>query len=256
MALSTQEFMELQAYIQSLEDDNQQLQAALRDLLNNLSHDLRTPLAAIKNSLYLLGKHLDDPKRDHYLDVLNQQTNRMDQLLSDIATLSRLDSRATTFELQRLDLNRVLDTLLERYESPIVEKNHTVLRRFAPELPDVLADEVKISRAFGHLLENAIHYTPYGGHITLGTLAREEQVIVEITDNGAGISKEALPHIFDSFFREDSARSTTTGRAGLGLAIARRIIENHSGSISVESEVGIGTCFRVVFPALPRINQI
>ncbi|MBZ0309654.1 MAG: HAMP domain-containing histidine kinase [Anaerolineae bacterium] len=147
MALDTQEFIELQAYIQSLETDNQHLQATLRDLLNNLSHDLRTPLAAVKNSLYLLEKHLDDAKRSHYLDILNAQTTRMEQLLSDISTLSRLESRATTFELQRLNLNWVLDALLERYATLIREKNHTVSRRFAPELPRVLADEVKISRA-------------------------------------------------------------------------------------------------------------
>lgn len=267
MARSTQEVLALQAHIQQLEAENQRLQASLhqqnrttediksgvlRDLLNNLSHDIRTPLSNIKTSIYLLRKAMDEAKRDRYLDVLQEEADHLELLVEDICSLTRLDNRATIFEIRRSNINLILETILERYTAQIREQSHTVACRLASELPPVMIDEGKIARAFSYLIENAIHYTPKGGIITVSSSLYDGRVVVEIIDNGAGISQEALPHIFDTFYREDKARSTSTGRAGLGLAIAHRIIENHNGKIEVESEVGVGSCFRILLPALVR----
>lgn len=257
--------LEMQAYIQKLELENQQLQAslsqehalrdnarleALNEVLGNLSHDIRTPLAAIRNSIYLLKKVTDEDKRSHFLATLEDQSEHLEQLLFDICSLTRLDSRITVFEIQRCNLNDLLAMVLERLSPLIAEKSHQVVCDFAGGLPNVLVDEDKLARAFYHILENAIYYTPSHGRIAVRTFLDGGYLMVEISDNGMGISRHALSRIFESFYREDSARSTATGRAGLGLSIARRIIENHSGRIQVDSEVGVGSTFRVTLMPL------
>lgn len=260
MIPETDNMLDLHAYVHKLEVDNQRLQAsldsqhqllerikldALKELLSNLSHDFRTPLTSIRNSIYLLRKLDDEEKREHYLDILQEQSEHLEQLLLDVCSLTRLDTQVTIFEIQRANINVLLEAVLKNLAPLIEEKRHTVVCNFAPDLPLTLVDESKMARAFHHIIENALYYTPPGGQVMITTSIQGEHLIVEVIDNGMGISYQALARIFDTFYREDKARSTATGRAGLGLAIARRIIENHSGSIDVESEVGVGSTFRV-----------
>jgi signal transduction histidine kinase len=129
-----------------------------------------------------------------------------------------------------------------------VLKNLTVFKHVQDDVPDVPGDQVELERLLTNLVHNAIRYTPPGGSVTLKTFALKSQVVVEIADTGIGISKDDLPHIFEHFFRADTARSMEKAGTGLGLAIAKRIVEVHDGTLEVESTLGEGTTFRLALP--------
>ncbi len=223
----------------------------LRRFISDASHDLRTPLSVMRTSLYLLKRTLPEvqfEKGQSHVQLLDEQIKRIETLLNDLLTMSNLDrADADTFEFRYCDINALMKQLIDDYEETIEQKKHTV--ELVPgEVPNIQADTQKLRRAFEALLDNAINYTPDGGHITITTSKSEVDVVVEVKDNGIGINAIDLPHIFDRFYRVDKARRLEKGGMGLGLAIARRVVQVHSGKISAESTVGEGSKFRVRLP--------
>lgn len=216
--------------------------------LSDVSHDIRTPLSVMSTSLYLLRRN-STPAQQAQLDTLEVQTAHIHRLIEDMFTLSRLDLAKTEFTFACHDMN-VIAREVAFAQQAAVNRKHQVLHLDLWDSPvEAQVDHVEMLRALQHLVANAISYTPDGDTIRLKTFARDHQAIVEVHDNGIGISADDLPRIFDRFFRADKARSTETGGTGLGLSITRKIIEAHGGSIEVESEPGQGSVFRVILPA-------
>lgn len=225
----------------------------LRQFISNLSHDLKTPLSVIKLNLSLLQRITNPQKQEELIETINLQTQRLEKLIQDILTVSRLD-QVPEFEFEPIDLN-VLVRNIEEQLSPLArQKNLAITSDLMPDLELLLADKDELARALVNLIENAITYTT-NGTIAIRTHLDIDGVIFEVSDTGIGISPLQLLHIFERFYRADEARSNHTGGTGLGLAIVKRIIDMHGGIIEVESVLGVGSTFRIKLPFIAKAEH-
>ncbi|MEP6987474.1 MAG: ATP-binding protein, partial [Chloroflexota bacterium] len=220
----------------------------LQRFIHDMSHDFRTPLAVISSSLYLLLKHTDPQKQQLYANRAEQQILRLDKLLEELLQMEHLDQGEITFQFSLTEINAFLAPLIREYETIAISKQITV--EFVSDTASYFAriDEVEFARVMTKLMDNAVAYTPEGGHITIRTGTEGNWVIVSVQDTGIGIAASDLPHIFERFYRADQARPTETGGSGLGLSIVQKIIEAHDGSIEIESTVGQGSRFSIKLP--------
>ncbi len=228
----------------------------LQRFIGDASHDLKTPLTTIKTSLYILSSpKVTKSMRKRHLETLASQAARLEKLLEDMLSMSRLDEEIN-LKYKPTDLNTLMQNMVTRYTLAAKQKGHTI--EFDPQanLPIVLADGVHLYKAIGAVITNAINYTADGGTIIIRTAAQPQtqQVIIEIQDNGMGIGVIDLPHIFKRFYRADKARNSDKGGAGLGLALAKKIIEAHQGYIEVESTIDEGSTFRIFLPIVNTDN--
>lgn len=222
----------------------------LRQFVQNASHDIRTPLSSIRLSLELLDATLYEEQKPR-LEKLRQQTHHLERILLDMLELTQLDA---TDQLVRkpVDLVKLVAYVHDRASQEAQHFNHTFVYESGSDDLAVLADDHYLERAIKGIVENALHYTNHGGTITLRTYAQDGHAVIEVADNGIGIAASEIPLIFERFYRVDSARNTTSGRAGLGLAITKHIVALHDGRIDVESTLGIGSIFRIVIPQTTR----
>jgi signal transduction histidine kinase len=220
----------------------------LADFIRDTSHDFRTPLSTINTSLYLLKKIKDNPaQRQWHIEVIERQAARLEKLIDGLMTMSRLDS-SMAFTFRSIDLIALINDIVTQFD-PEIDEKHLAFDLVVPdEMLPVQADESEISRAVTELVQNAIQFTPAGGHVIVSLEAKEKDIIIDVCDNGIGIEEHDLPRIFDTLYRVDKSRSTDTGGIGLGLAIARKIIEKHGGHIEVSSTPGQGSTFQIVLP--------
>jgi PAS domain S-box-containing protein len=223
----------------------------LSEFIRDISHDVRTPLTAIHTSLYLLRRLDDDPeRRDQHYDRIEQQAARLQELLEAMLTLARLD-QDEGFEFRTVDVNAAVTDVSSRM-GPLVEARHlTLTHELHPDLPLIQADKDELQRALLNLLGNAVRFTPEAGAVTVRTAARADHVLIEVQDTGVGIAPADQERIFERFYRAEPSRSSKTGGAGLGLAITRKIVERHGGTIELDSEPGVGSTFRVLLPLTP-----
>ncbi len=221
----------------------------LQRFVSDMSHDFRTPLAILSNSLYLMQKNTDPEKQQAHATKAANQIQRMEKLLSELLQSARLDENKVSFHFSRNDINSFLEPVIQEYTPIAADKALDVT--FMPSTDRCVAwiDIAEFDHAFRNLIENAIAYTPNGGSIVISTQTQDEQVLITIEDTGIGISSTDLPHIFERFYRADQARSTHTGGNGLGLSIVKRIVEEHKGSIEVKSEPDTGTKFSISLPS-------
>lgn len=222
----------------------------LSELIADLSHDLKTPLSIINNSLFLLDR-LDDPQKQRdKLAQIKQQALRLEKIIQDILTLSALD-KAPQLNLIPLNLNQLAGEV-EKQLLPVANSKGVKLKsKLHQGLASVQGDEEALRRALANLIENALNYTAASGEVTVQTEESNQSVTIEIRDTGIGIASEDLPHIFDRFYRATEARKTLTSGTGLGLAIVKKTVEMHQGNIDVTSQLGIGTTFRISLPLSP-----
>jgi PAS domain S-box-containing protein len=221
----------------------------LQHLISDTSHDLKTPLATLNNSLYLLKKSISNPeRRDHYAEVLQSQVTNLTKILEDMDSMSRLDGASDAFVFEPIDLNDFVRHIVDEHESLALDKAQQLRFEAGESLPRVLVDKTKLRRAITNLLTNALNYTQEGGQIDAHVFRREASVVIEIGDNGAGISQQEMTLIFDRFYRSEESRKRYSNGSGLGLAISKKIVESHGGTIEVESEIGAGSRFRIVLP--------
>ncbi len=214
--------------------------------VENAVHDLSSPISALGTRVYLLKK---TPERlaDH-VKILEDQIQQLKDLVADLRSLSELDRGLAKLDLELVDFNELVTKIFNQYESLAVSKNLHLSMALTPENPSLRLDRRKCERIIVNLVANAIHYTLDGGHIHITTQVTAENLIFSVQDEGIGISKEDLPHIFERFYRTDCARSTNKTGTGLGLAIVREMILAHGAAINVESEVDKGSTFTVTFP--------
>ncbi len=250
-------FNTMASKIQSAMTQLRQNDELRRELIANISHDLRTPLASVEGYVetILIKKHLlSETERQHYLETILKNTRRLARLVADLFALSKLEARQTQPQPEIFSLVELAHDILLQLK-PKAEAGKVALKsNFDRDIPLTYADISLIERVLQNLIENAIQYTPEGGKVTV-TVAKvsENQVKIGISDTGAGIAEEDLNHIFDRFYRSASVRTKARGGLGLGLAIAKKIVELHHSQLKVESEVGHGTTFWFALPVSQEI---
>ncbi len=220
----------------------------LQRFVNDMSHDFRTPLAVLSNSLYLMQKNTDPERQQAHADKANHQIQRMEKMLEELLHIARLDENKVKFQLHWTDINAILAPLILEYE--LISTDKSIDLKFIPESEKCFAhiDQFQFEHIFTNLIENAITYTPNNGKVTITTGTQNGQVLITVADNGIGISADDLPRIFERFYRADQARSANTGGNGLGLSIVQRIVEEHGGQVEVTSVINEGTHFVVRLP--------
>ena len=231
------------------------LERSRRDFVANVSHELRTPITVIKSYSDMLADTPDaEPEiRTRFLDTISSETDRMARIISDLLTLSSLDENANyTRRPEEIDVRSIIDSLVERLSLTAKKKEQELIYTPINDVPKIKGDRDGFERVLMNVISNALKYTPTGGKIQIFSRTMYNDIIIKVSDNGIGISKDQLPHIFDRFFRVDKARSRDTGGTGLGLAIAKQTIESSfHGKISISSELNKGTDVTITIP-LPK----
>lgn len=213
------------------------------------SHELRTPLAVIKSNAELLLRHPQHTVEEEVIRITNvvKETTRMSKMVSTLFTLARADANQIELQVAPLSLNEVIIHVAEQFQ-PLAEMKDITLQVALQGKIKLIADKERLHQLFVILLDNAIKYTLPRGHIHILCSKQSNMVLIKVTDTGCGIRTEDLPRVFDRFFRGDKVRSRDSGGAGLGLAIARWIVDKHGGKIWATSEIGVGTEFHVTLP--------
>ena len=223
--------------------------AQRRELIANISHDLRTPLASLQGYLETLQFKRDRltlEEQTRYLEIALRHTEQLGRLVSQLFELAKLDSEQVQIYPEPFVLEELVQDTVQQFRLQ-AQNVGIALEVSAPqELPLVHGDIGLIERVLRNLIENALRYTPPGGNVTVALRPATSGVAVEIVDNGRGIAPEDLPHVFDGFYRGEKSRRDAAGHAGLGLAIAKRIVELHHRTITAESRPGMtAICFEL-----------
>jgi two-component system phosphate regulon sensor histidine kinase PhoR len=224
------------------------LQTMRRDLVGNISHEFRTPLAGIKTMVETLQDGAID-ERDIAKDFLSRieaEVDRMTQLVGELTELSRIETGKATLKLEPVNLNSLVEEVIAQLKPQAERQNLTLEAVLEDDIPSFQADKERIRQVMVNLIHNAIKFNRPGGSIRTTTRYSEGSVVVEVTDSGVGIAEDDLPHIFERFFKADKSR---TGQGtGMGLAIAKHIVEIHGGKIWVQSEEEKGSTFSFSLP--------
>jgi len=227
------------------------LEMVRKDFVANVSHELRTPLSVIKGYVEtLVDDHRDMPleDRDRFLRTIQRHTERLNSLLEDLLTLSRLESINPGLRRESTDLSGLIAGIVEDYRARPASARHHITFVVDPAIGSLLIDPLKVTQVLENLCDNALKYTPPGSHIDLRAQRREHDVEVSVKDDGPGIPEADLPHIFERFYRVDKGRSREKGGTGLGLSIVKHIVQLHQGQVWVESTQGKGTTFYFSLP--------
>lgn len=228
--------------------DIRNMQEKRKEFLIAVSHELKTPLTAIKGYIETLKDEITEPEKQQYVDVIFHNTERMIKILEDIITLSKLETIDTNLETQEVDLIKIAKDVVMLYERKASQKGITIQLK-TQKVPLIKGDGFKIEQMLVNLIDNAIKFTEKGKieiSIEYEEDTRNIKIIVE--DTGIGIEREHLPHIFERFYVVDKSRSRKTGGTGLGLSIVKAIVLLHNGKIDVESAPGKGTKFIITLP--------
>ena len=226
-----------------------------RELFTNISHDLRTPLASMQGyieTLIIKDEMLDEATRRQYLETACKHAAHLGRLIQDLFELAMFDSGSATPVFEEFSLTELIHDVAQEFRLQ-ADQMHVSLQVDPPdEAVNVYADISLIQRVLENLVSNALKYTPEGGNVSISVQSRSGAAGVSVVDTGAGISTQALPHIFDRFFRENREVTEDHASTGLGLAIAKRILELHGSEIRVTSEERHGTRFDFDLPLQAR----
>jgi signal transduction histidine kinase len=261
---------ETQAQMRALEAENMRAQVVVQ-MVHDLSHDIRTPLTVLQTATYIVRNELDklvatiDPAADQsgdgsidkihtYLDRVGKQIAHLQKMLLRMLEIARLDE-APELSMEAVDVNDLCADAIEFVQALPNASHLNFHSRFDHKRCNIPGDRFELYSALINLLENAVKYTPAQGHISVTTQCVPDGVVIEVADSGIGIAAEHLPHIFERFYRADKTRNTATGGFGLGLAKVRRIVELHHGTVTVESQPGQGTTFRISLPSLQSARR-
>ena len=232
--------------------EHRSLERAKTAFVSDVSHELRTPLTTIQSAVGLLERARDrlDPLEHRALELADQELGRIRAMVEELLTLALMDSWQYQLEVGPTDLGRIVQTAIESVESKAERFGIAIYFDDTSERRCV-CDAQKLYQVFLNLLDNAIKYSEAGARVDVAIEEDDESLTVEVRDTGVGIPQEELAQLFERFYRVDKDRSRATGGSGLGLAISKQIVEMHGGDIFVESEVGVGSTFRVRIPKTP-----
>jgi len=218
-------------------------------LLADVSHELRTPLTAIKGSMEALVDGVLPPDAETFQHI-EQEADRLQRLVNDLQELSRVESGAYELHLETLSIAELVQAAIQRMEQPFMQKSISLESNLPPGLADVPGDRDRLMQVLINLLDNACQYTPPGGQVSIEAKRQGQEVLVAVHDSGMGIPPEQLPNVFTRFYRVDKSRSRQAGGgSGIGLTIARHLVEAHGGRLRAESQgVGKGSTFSFTLP--------
>lgn len=251
---------ELDELSQSLESVRQRLkaaavaEAAAQDerglLMANLSHDLRTPITAIKGYVEGIQDGIANTpeKQAHYLQIIYNKSVVLEKLVRNMSDFSEYELGRMQYHFGYVDMGPFLRDLGEEYRDDVEQNGLSLVCQIPTGHYVVTADRGKLKRVLDNLISNAIKYSRPQGSIALTAEEYERGLVIQVSDNGKGIGTQALRHVFDSFFREDAARTSSVPGSGLGLAICRSIVDSHHGKIWLTSEEGEGTRAFIYLP--------
>jgi histidine kinase len=215
-----------------------------KELISSISHDLKTPITSIKGYTEgILDGVADSPEKIRkYIKTIHTKAIDVDKLIDELFLYSKLDMQKEPFNFERVDIKEYLEHCIEELQFDLDKDGLELDLQMDAEPVLVIADREKLKRVVTNIIANSVNFMDKeNGKIRVTLRAGKESLIIQIEDNGPGIPNEALPFIFSRFYRVESSRSTSAGGNGLGLAIAKRIIEGHEGKIWVESQEGLGT---------------
>jgi signal transduction histidine kinase len=229
----------------------QRQESVRRDLVANVSHDLRTPLASLRGyieTLMIKGDSLPPEEQKMYLAIAAQQAERLAQLVGELFELAKLEAREVTVQAEAFPVSELIQDVVQKFDLDAQRRRVKIRAEVGGDLPFVNGDIALVERVLQNLIDNALRHTPAGGSVTVTAQSRLHDMGIKVSDTGTGIAKDHLPHVFERLYRADEARDARSGGAGLGLASARQIVELHGGCIAVESELGRGTTFLFSLP--------
>jgi signal transduction histidine kinase len=231
---------------------------ARRQLLADVSHELMTPLTAIRGYTETLGMsdlQLDEPTRERYLAIIGEETRKLEELIGDLLDLARLEGGGGTLDFKDVAISELFGRVVDRHGPTIRDRRITVVPRIEPADLGVRGDPQRLEQALQNLASNALRHTLEGGTIELGASIGADGVHIRVADSGPGIPTEHLPRVFDRFYKVDPSRSvsSTASGSGLGLSIVQAIVERHGGRITASNGAKGGAIFEIVLPA--RVRQ-
>lgn len=230
-----------------------------KELISNISHDLKTPVTAIKGYVEgIMDGVTDSPeKQDRYVKTIYSKAADMDRMIDELFLFSKLDLGKMPFDFEKVDIGAYLQDCAQELVFDLDKRGIKLELNALPEQTlYVKVDREKLKRVLINILENSMKYMDKpDGWIGLNVKAQAGAAEISISDNGQGIPEDALPHIFDRFYRADPSRNSSTGGSGLGLAIAWQIVEEHGGRIRAESELGAGTRVHIELPLWGRTQK-
>jgi len=237
----------------------QATQQSQREFVANVSHELKTPLTSIQGfAQALLDGTAETPEsRRQAAQVIYDESGRMHRLALDLLDLARFDAGIAEMTFTEIDLNGLLRNVVEKFSLKAKEKGVALILD-AEDLPEVVGDGDRLAQVFTNLIDNALKYTPKNGTVKIWAGDFGEEVHIEVSDTGAGISAKDLPHIFDRFYQADPSRQARGNHSsGLGLAIAQEIVSAHGGKITLRSKLGEGTtfCFELLTLTIDRYSD-
>ncbi|MGU7779193.1 sensor histidine kinase [Burkholderia sp. PU8-34] len=230
----------------------EQVDRQRRELLANVSHDLRTPLTAMQGyleTMLIRADGLSPEERYRYLQIAVKHCERLGRLVRDLFELTKLEANEVKPQVEAFPIGELAQDVVQKFALSAQKRGLALCADVDTDCPPVRADIGMIERVLENLIENAMRYTPAGGRISVGVRPAGLRIEVAVSDTGQGIREDDLGSVFDRYYRVDRGESGDTGNAGLGLAIARRIVELHGGQIRVESTLGRGTTFTIELSA-------
>lgn len=258
-------------YIAVLHDvtESFELDRSRREFIATVSHELGTPLTSIKGATETILGNPDMPNdvKNHFLDMVISESDRMAHIVHDLLVLSRLDNHRMKWSPSSFSLPELIDKCCLML-SPQAAENEEELKYLKKEepLPEIIADREKIEQILINIIQNSIKYNKKGGRVIITADLKEVEGVegladgsyfaVSVTDNGSGIPEEDLPHIFERFYRVEKARNSDKGGTGLGLAIAREIAVEHGGTIEIKSKLSVGTTVNIYLPEKAEFKNL
>jgi len=242
--------------------EQEKVETERRSFVSNVSHELRTPLTSVKSYTESLmeGAWEDKELAPEFLKVISTETDRMIRMISDLLNLSRMDQGKQELDLEFVSINELVAHILNRFDMVLQseqyrDKGYKIQRDFTQRKLWVEIDQDKVTQVIDNILNNAIKYSPDGGTITCRLMETHNSVVISITDEGLGIPRKDLIHIFDRFYRVDKARARSMGGTGLGLAISKEVVQLHGGKIWVSSVENKGSTFFISLPYIPMDDE-
>lgn len=229
------------------------LETTRRDFVANVSHELKTPLTVLSGFLETIRElPVTEAQRNQYLGLMHAQAHRMENIVEDLLVLSKLESTNAPAQEDSIDMREMMDRLTT--DANTISRSQHHIECNATSSAKLIGAEDELASAFSNLVSNAIRYTPAGGTIRLTwSINPEDCPVFSVEDTGPGIEPQHLPRLTERFYRVDRSRSRETGGTGLGLAIVKHVATRHQATLLIDSEVGKGSCFSMVFPEKRRV---
>ena len=259
IASLTKDFEEMRIILKNNAEEKIKAESEEKELIRNISHDLKTPLTAIKGYVEgLLDGVADTPeKREKYLKTIYNRASDMDKLIDELTMYSRIDMNRVPYTFTKIDINHYMEDCCEEIGLELETKGISMeYHNFSNEEQYVMIDIEQMKRVINNIISNSVKYmSDRKGMIRIELFNDGDYALIRIEDNGKGISPEDLKHVFERFFRADSSRNSKQGGSGIGLAIVKKVIEEHGGMIWAESKEGIGTVMNIRLKKVIKDNN-